>query len=246
MRNYKTKGGSFLNIIICDDIKRDRVRLKRLLQQYEINHNIKFVITEFHSGEELCTTLSCVQNSQIIFLDINMAEMDGLKTAVQIKKQNPQIHIVLVTAFLNYALDGYKVKASRFLLKDDLEKTITECMDDLLAEIYRNKRTLVFSFVEGEKKLRIEDIIYIETYKHKNFFHTKTGVFSIYQKLDEIEMNLKEFGFLRIHKSFLVNMRHIQKISSYIMTLKDGRELSVPKARYPFVKQQYALFKGAE
>lgn len=246
MRKYKMEGGSIVNIIICDDNEKDRARLKRLLQQYESNHNLKFIITEFSSGEELCTTLSCVQNSQIVFLDVNMAEMDGLKAAVQIKNQNPQIHIVLVTAFLNYAVDGYKVKASRFLLKDDLEKTITECMDDLLADIYRNNLKLIFSFVEGEKKLRIEDIIYIETFKHKNFFYTKTGVFSIYQKLDEIEMQLREFGFVRIHKSFLVNMRYIKKISGYILTLKDGRELSVPKARYPFVKQQYALFKGAE
>lgn len=60
------------------------------------------------------------------------------------------------------------------------------------------------------------------------------------KKLNEIEEELKEYGFLRIHQSFLVNMRYIQKISSYVLTLKNGKELSVPKSRYQEVKRKYA------
>ncbi len=52
-------------------------------------------------------------------------------------------------------------------------------------------------------------------------------------------------GFLRIHQSFLINMRYIVKISSYLMTLTTGKEISVPKSRYPEVKRQYTLFKTA-
>lgn len=113
-------------------------------------------------------------------------------------------------------------------------------LDDLIADIYQNRQELPYSFVEGNKKLRIEDIMYIETSRHKNLFHTTDGVYSIYKKLNEIEEDLKEYGFLRIHQSFLVNMRYIQKISSYILTLKNGEELSVPKSRYQEVKRKYA------
>lgn len=113
-------------------------------------------------------------------------------------------------------------------------------LDDLIADIHQNRQELSYSFVEGDKKLRIEDIMYIETSRHKNLFHTTDGIFSIYKKLKEIETDLKEFGFLRIHQSVLVNMRYIQKISSYILTLKNGKELSVPKSRYQEVKKQYA------
>jgi len=103
-----------------------------------------------------------------------------------------------------------------------------------------------FPFVEGRTKLHANDIIYIETDRHKNWFHTKKGTYGIYKKLDELEAELEDLGFVRIHMSFLVNMNYIVKISSYILTLTTGEELSVPKARYREVKRKYAQFRGEE
>ncbi len=118
---------------------------------------------------------------------------------------------MLVTAYVNYALDGYKVKVSRFLLKDDLDQTLPECLDD---------------------------IIYIETSRHKNVFYTSGETYSIYKKMDELEAELAGLGFVRIHQRFLINMRYIGKLSSYVMVLTMGKEISVTKSRYPEVKQQ--------
>ena len=147
---------------------------------------------------------------------------------------------------MNYALDGYKVKASRFLLKDDLEQTLQECMDDILNEIRKEERVIEFNFVEGNVPIRVDSIIYIETSRHKNVFYTQNQTFSIYRKMDELEGDLKEMGFVRIHQSFLINMKYIEKISSYVMTLTTGKQISVPKSRYPDVRRQYTLFKGAQ
>ena len=119
-------------------------------------------------------------------------------------------------------------------------------MDDLIVEIQKNSRILEFSFVEGTIKLHADDIIYIETARHKNIFYTEKGCYSIYKKLDELEAELKDMGFVRIHLSFLVNMRYIAKINSYVLTLTTGKEISVPKSRYAQVKRQYMLFKGEE
>ena len=94
--------------------------------------------------------------------------------------------------------------------------------------------------------LRVDDIIYIETNKHKNVFYTMKQTYSIYKKMDELEQELEGMGFVRIHQSFLINMKYIKKISSYVMILTTGKEISVPKSRYPNVKRQYMLFKGAE
>lgn len=90
----------------------------------------------------------------------------------------------------------------------------------------------------------MDEIIYIETARHKNIFHVGDQTYSIYKKLDEIEAELKGMGFVRIHQSFLVNMRYIEKISSYVLYLTTGQELSVPKARYPEVKKKYMMFIG--
>ena len=231
-----------MKIAICDDRKEDRDTLRALLEAYGQD----FEIREYESGEALRADIEAVRECRIIFLDINMEGMDGLETAGQIKAEYPQVHIVLVTAYINYALDEYKVKASRFLLKDDLEQTLPECMDDILQEISREERMVEFDFVEGNVRLRTDDIIYIETSRHKNVFYTRSQSFSIYRKMDELEENLKGMGFVRTHQSFLINMKYIGRISSYVMTLTTGKEISVPKSRYSDVKRQYMLYKGAE
>lgn len=105
--------------------------------------------------------------------------------------------------------------------------------------------TIEFSFVEGRQSLRIEDIIYIETFRHKNLFISEAQTYSIYKKLDEIQQQLSELGFVRAHRSFLINMRYIEKISSYVMTLTTGKEISVPKARYQEVKRIFSAYKEA-
>ena len=194
-----------MNIIICDDRIDDRKNLSDLLSDYGEKKNYEFAITAYESGEQLCEEQSALEACQLLFLDINMQGMDGLKTAMRIKEKYPKLLVVLVTAYMNYALDGYKVKASRFLLKDNLADTIEECMDDLIAEINKNRRILEFRFVEGTIKLYADDIIYIETELHKNVFYTEKGTFQIYKKLDELENEFKDMGFVRAHLSFLVN-----------------------------------------
>ena len=234
-----------MEIILCDDSEMDRKHLRQLLEEYEIRKKESFTITEFSSGQELCCAKEVLDNCAIVFLDINMEKQDGLKTATQLKALYPEILIVLVTAYMGYALEGYKVKASRFLLKDDLEHTLGECMDSLLEELHRKNRYVEFSFVEGERRLPVDDILYIETAKHKNIFYTKKQTYTIYKKLDELERELEGAGFVRAHQSFLVNMRYIDKISSYVLRLITGKEISVPKARYQEVKRSFALYKGA-
>ena len=109
-----------------------------------------------------------------------------------------------------------------------------------------DKMQVQYSFVEGSARLDVEDIKYIETNRHKNVFYTRERAYSIYRKLDELEQDFAGKGFVRIHKSYLVNMRYVEKISSYKMLLITGEELSVPKARYPEVKRQYMLFLDEE
>ena len=156
-----------------------------------------------------------------------------------------------IISHLNYGQgyarnNGMSVANGKYIAFVDADDTIEECMDDLIAEIKKNSKILEFHFVEGIIKLHIDDIIYIETQRHKNVFYTEKGTFQIYKKLDELENELKNMGFVRAHLSFLVNMKYITKISSYVMTLTTGKKIPVPKARYAQVKREYMLYKGEE
>lgn len=101
-----------------------------------------------------------------------------------------------------------------------------------------------FSFVEGEKDISIQDITYVENEKHRQLFHVGDMVYTMYSKLDEIEKCLDKHGFIRIHQSFLVNMRYIKRISSYVLLLENGISFSVPKARYKKVKKIFETYTG--
>lgn len=202
-------------------------------------------MAEYPSGVALCSDMNRLKAYTVIFLDINMEKTDGLMTAKKIRDIYPELPIVLATAFLNYVLEGYKVKASRFLIKDDLEITLPECLNEILEELRNKNQKVSFSFVEGSVELEAWKIIYIETERHKNIFHTADAAYGLYRKLDEIETELVPYGFLRVHQSFLVNMRYVEKISSYVLRLTTGTEISVPKSRYPEVKRKYAAYKGA-
>lgn len=233
-----------MQIAVCDDSRADGQRIKELIEEYGRENSLEIDVTEYTSGMELCREMSRLKEYTMIFLDINMEQMNGLSAAENIRNIYPELPIILVTEFINYALEGYRVKASRFLVKEDLEATLPECLGEILDELRKKEQRISFSFVEGNIELEVQKIMYIETERHKNLFYTTDAVYGLYKKLDEIEEELTPYSFVRAHQSFLVNMRYVEKISSYRLQLTNGKEISVPKSRYPDVKRKYAVYKG--
>ena len=181
----------------------------------------------------------------IVFLDINMEEVDGIETAQKMCEYQSDTCIVLVTAFLNYALEGYKVGAVRYIMKDALDLQMTECMNAVLKK--RQIRKISFSFLEGEKTLYTDNILYVESRRHKCVFYyleKETVTYQMYGKLDQVEEELSECRFLRIHKSFLVNLKHVRRISNYLAVLDCGEELPVPRLRFQKVREAFTAYKG--
>lgn len=232
-------------VAVCDDCVRDRQQVRELIEQYDRAKGIGIKIKEYTSGVELCRDMGRLSDFAIIFIDINMDQTDGLETVRKIKDIYQDLPIVIVTALLSYALEGYRVNAARFLAKENLKTTLPECLDEIINKVNRKNEKITFSFVEGTIALEIQRIIYIETERHKNVFYTANETYGLYKKLSEIEKDLIPYGFVRVHQSFLVNMRYVERISSYVCRLTTGKEISVPKSRYQKVKQEYADYKAA-
>ncbi len=126
-----------LSIAICDDEEYFRITEKQLILKYMAGKNCECMIDMYESGKELLALKSAISQYHIIFLDVNMEEIDGIETAKEIRKITKDVFIVFVTAFITYALEGYKVDAVRYLIKDheSLEKAMTECMDTILEKM---------------------------------------------------------------------------------------------------------------
>lgn len=235
-----------IRLAVCDDEQYDRERIRQLLAQYLDKKQLEYTIHLFSSGREFLSREENAVKYDAVFMDISMDEMDGLETARQIRAFHSETCIVLVTSFINYVLEGYKVNAVRYLMKDSLEAALPECMDAILRKM--RLRQVAFVFTEGEKRLYTDNLLYVESRKHKAVFYyleAEPVNYQIYCKLDEVEERLTEYDFLRVHKSYLVNMRHIRKISNYTVFLDTGLELPVPRLRYQAVKEAFADYKGA-
>lgn len=234
-----------IKIAICDDEEYYREKIQKLLITYLTGKNLEYDICMFLSGEDFLAEQANLVKYDIVFMDINMNEVDGIETAKRIRSFHSDTYIVFVTAFINYVLEGYKVNAVRYIMKDTLENGVQECMDAVMSKMKLQK--VSFGFVEGERTLYTDNLLYVESSKHKvvfNYLESGMVQYQIYDKLDNIEAKLSSYGFLRIHKSYLVNMRHIQKISNYEVILDTGECLPVPRLRFQSVKEAYVAYRG--
>lgn len=235
-----------LQIAICDDECFYREKIRKLLVDYLESRQLIYNICFFTSGEEFLSQNENSVKYNIVFMDISMKEINGIETAMRMRAFHSDTFLVFVTAFIDYALEGYKANAIRYIMKDALDGAVPECMDAILQKMRMSQ--VVFSFMEGEKKLYIDNILYVESNKHKSIFHymeTDLTHYQIYSKLDAIEQKLSGYGFLRIHKSYLVNMKHICKIHHYTAYLDTGLELPIPRSRFRNANETFVTYKGA-
>lgn len=247
MDNQKRKVGERVKIAICDDEEYYREKIKNDLEIILQQRNIQeYSIDVWSSGEALCENQWKLKEYQVVFLDIDMKKMNGLETAKNIRMVNKEAYLAFITAYVDYAVKGYGVDAIRFLLKDALDKTLSECVDTILERMaYREKKEM-FLFLEGKREVTIHKICFVESQKHKLIFCMKNEEqqLTMYGKMDKIEERLKAYGFIRIHKSFLVNVKEIVQVANYRAILKNGKNLPIPREKYRQVKTQYFKTMG--
>ncbi len=235
--------GLKLNIAICDDEAYYRSQIESLVREYLSGKDVLFCIKQFKSGREFCEEPENTRRFHIIFLDIEMEGMDGMETAYFIRKRNSEMDIVFITVVSDYVFEGYRVNAVRYIMKNDMEKLIPECLTDILKRRRYRGHKMLFSFVGGERTVFLDDILYIESQSHKLQFKTKERILVMYGRINEMESRLEKYCFLRCHQSFLVNMGHIEKIRNYRIYLSDGSEVPVARPRYSEVKRDFLRYK---
>ena len=247
-----------INVAVCDDEKPFLEMMKRYIDRYFKLRNIDCLIECFESGKALISEGSGLSGFDIVFLDINMEDVDGIDAAKEIRKYSSAVFIVFVTAYIRYSLEGYKVDAIRYILKNNIEtmeESLNECLDTIIEKMNYTVSMKHFVFNECEKDINIDHITYIESSLHKLKVHVMEnpdGVYSMYEKLDNMEQELSEYRFVRVHQSYLVNLKHIVELREHsekmqgarTVLVSTGEELIVPKARFKAVKKAYVAYLG--
>ena len=238
-----------IRIAICDDEQPFREVVKKYVKKYLSEKEISYEIDTFSSGKEFLELGIEMIRYNIVFLDIKMDEIDGIFTAQKIRESSSEMYIVFVTAYIDYSLEGYKVNAERYILKDNtnFDDSIYECMESIFHKVNYVDLKKCFKFNECEKEIPIDRILYIESKLHKLEFHVMENqevIYTLYGTLNKWEEEMSDFPFLRIHQSFLVNMKHIKSITCYKAILSNHQEITIPKVRYRDVKNSFVAYKG--
>lgn len=229
-----------MKIAICDDEEMFSSQLKEYLESYY--KSMDLIIDKFESGEEFLkryTNMNC--GYDIIFLDIEMKQIDGIETAKKLRELNNDIIIIFLTSHLEFAPEGYEVNAFRFLIKPIQKEKLKNALLDVQYQIDRNKKILIKD-KDREVLLKYTDIVYIEAQNVNIKICTMNEKFLIRKTLREIEEELKGPTFFKCHRSYIVNLDFVMDYDNKIITMENKEKISLSRNKYSDFKNSMITY----
>lgn len=187
-------------------------------------------------------------NFDLVFLDIDMPEMNGFELAENLKLIKPSITIIFISSHENLVFKSFDYNPYRFVRKSQIENDISTAITSFHNNLKKNNN--IYHIVTGNSALNvlITDIIYFESLKHEIYVNLTTGKFKLKRERDNekcitsIANMLTSKGFIRVHKSFLVNYIHIHSINNDSITLKNGDIIMVNPRNINSIKIMHHKF----
>lgn len=248
-----------IRVILVDDEKPLLDELEYMLKKYD---DIE-ISAMFTDPEDALENIKCIK-PDAVFLDIDMPIISGLNLAHEISHMDKVISVVFITAFNSFAVQAFEVNAVDYVMKpikkDRLDLTIEKLHTLMEKEPLKNdsispkisssdshsmlgsEKVIVF---DGDvyNVIASEDILYIEVEMKDTIIATKQGSYKTKKSLDFWEAKLKDHGFFRCHRSFMVNLKHIVKVcpmfnNNYVIKLqKSSCDIPVSKSHIAELKK---------
>jgi DNA-binding LytR/AlgR family response regulator len=217
---------------ICDDEAVIRDELFRLCVKYKDTNINDLEIVCFSSGDELIRSNRSID---ILFLDIQMKGLNGLRTAEKIREKDDSMIIIFLTGYRGYMQEGYRVRAFRYLLKPVKEQEFIQTLSESVKDITRNNKVIVG--IDGETNyVKLQDIIYIEYLNRSSLVRTRKASYQSYTTLNEWENILNNGDFYRTHKAYIVNLAYIEEIGKEIL-LDNGEKVELSARQIGKIKK---------
>lgn len=226
-----------LTCVIVEDEFPAREELKYFLTKHkEISLEKEF--------ENPIDSLKYLQENKVdvVFLDINMPELDGMSLGKILTKLNPNIKIIFITAYRDYAAEAFEIKAFDYLLKPYSEKRITEVLNNLTMikdnsptkEVEKINKVTVF-LDEKMVVLSLDEIYYIEVSEKESLVYTQNEIYTSKLKISKWEEILPKNKFYRTHRAYIVNLDKIKEVEpwfngTFVLKIQDLK-FKVPVSR---------------
>lgn len=219
-----------LSIAVCDDELLECLRISAKIQTLMEEMQIACRIERFFSGKDL---LNALNRFDLIFLDILMDGMDGMETARRCRKLAFEKMLVFLSSSRSYVFEAYDVEAFHYLVKpveDEKLKMVLKRAAEKEKHIPQNY--LVVSRERQNRKLYLDSVLYFEIRGRQIEVHEEKEQFTYYGQIGVLEQQLQGKGFFRCHKSYLLNLRHVEVYSRQEAILDNGEKIMIAKRRY--------------
>lgn len=220
-------------IAVCDDEEAVSEQVKNLIAEW----NPAVDVVCFSSGEAL---LENYQSYEAVFLDIDMAGMNGIETGKAIRRLDKDTKIVYLTAYRDYVSGAFGVHAFQYLLKPVNKKAIWNVLEEIFRYTDSREKKIILDFhtMDGALCLPVESIYFFEYENRKIRVVTDKEQYYMADKIGNVAKRMAEFGFSMPHQSFVVNMFHVKNVKNQQIFLDNGMEIPLSQKKQKTWKQE--------
>lgn len=239
-----------IHIAVCEDNVQDMHSVLHYLNEYDSVHpEMSLNCKEYYQAEDLMGDINEQSLFAIYILDIMMPEMSGIDLGKLIRQNNQDAIIIYITSSKEHALDAFGVLAQRYLLKPIDRTHFFEALDHSLEFISKQDTLFPLKTSQGIISIPHKTIVYVECSSRSIHVYTSEGTSHssvlIRRNFEtEIEQLLSDSSFVQTHKSFTVNMEHVQQYHTSTFLMDSGATIPVARKRQSDVKKQYLKFLG--
>lgn len=233
-----------LKIAICDDDKNESASLYSLLNTYQMMNDIDFELSSFSSGKSLLDTYTAPGTFHVLFLDVEMPELDGIKIAELIRgMKDRRVIIVFVSNYPEYMQDSFSVHPYHYLQKPVSQEKIISLMNNIIEDIQEEK--ILCTLIQNdlsEETINLKDVLYIETIdaKHEILkFHLNNRSITTKGILAKWEKELSEHNFFLCYRGFLVNLIHIHFFDNRELVLDNEERIPMSRKNEKLLRDLY-------
>lgn len=231
-----------LKIAICDDNKNDIEAIEKYVSKYNIQSNNNVVFSAYYSTKDLLLKHK-KEHYDVILLDIEMPEMNGIDLAKKLRQLDDNLLIVFTTSYPEYMKDSFEVQPFQFLSKPITYENIQNLLTNIINKISRNMNTIIIVDDDNEKNfVYLKDILYVSVFNRKKGFIKYQLIdreFITKGTISNIESDFIAHGFVLTARGFLVNLNQIKSMNSNRVLLKNNVEIPISRRRMKEIQKIY-------
>ncbi len=238
-----------IKLAICDDENMIVNQIENIILNLCERESIPVDIDVFYCGELLEKEILLGTKYDLIFLDIQMKNGDGITAAKNIRKMDENVLFIYVSGYDKYMMELFQLDVFAFIKKPIHEKIFIQTFLKANRKICNKMFYFIFRYKNQEYKIPCKDILYFESRGRKISIYHRSGEIDTFNgKLSEVEIKLSDgkIPFMRIHQSYLVNYYLIKSRSKTEVTLVNGIKLPISEDRQKKFSYQYSMLLGGE